>query len=171
MAIKNCDKCGYPLSTPDSIDAGRCYHCRKADAVWPSGSATAPDEGATSIKVYIPPEAASVVEGVGKDAPTTTNAHGGKQSACPCRCDLLPAHAVLAVAKVLKRGADKYGENNWHLISAAENVNHALTHLLAMLAGDGSDDHLEHAACRILFALDQKLSGRDAALTAKAGAS
>jgi hypothetical protein len=105
------------------------------------------------------------VEGVGKDAPTRTNEHGGRQSDSPYRADLLPALALLAVAKVLKHGADKYGENNWHLIPAAENVNHALVHLLAIQAGDGSDDHIEHAACRILFALDQVLSGRDAKLT------
>jgi hypothetical protein len=71
---------------------------------------------------------------------------------------------------VLAAGATKYGENNWHLIPAAENVNHALTHLIARQAGDASDEHLEHAACRILFALDQVLSGRDAKLAAKGGA-
>jgi hypothetical protein len=102
----------------------------------------------------------NVVEGVGKDAETEVNERGGKQSKSPYRADLLPPLACLAVAKVLKHGADKYGANNWHLISVEENVNHAMVHLLANAAGDGSDDHLEHAACRILFALDQKLSGR-----------
>lgn len=107
------------------------------------------------------------IEGVGKDAPTVTNEHGGKQSASPYRCELLPPHAILAVATVLKGGAEKYGANNWHAITAAENVNHALAHLFAYTAGDGSDAHLEHAATRVLFALDQVLSGRDAKLTAK----
>jgi hypothetical protein len=107
--------------------------------------------------------------GVGKDAPTAVNEHGGKQALCLYRADLLPAHAVLAVAKVLKLGCDKYGEDNWHKITAAENVNHALIHLLAIRAGDKTDDHLEHAACRILFALDQVLSGRDAMLRAAKG--
>ena len=111
----------------------------------------------------------SVVEGVGPDAPTKTNAHGGKQSDSMYRADLLPAHALLAVAAVLKHGADKYGANNWHLIPAEENVNHALVHLLAMQAGDSSDDHLGHAATRILFALDQVRSGRDAKLKASGG--
>lgn len=101
-----------------------------------------------------------VVEGVGKDAPTRENKYGGRQSASPYRCDLLPPLALLAVAKVLKHGADKYGENNWHLIPVGENLDHALTHILSYLAGDGSDDHIGHAACRILFALDQKLAGR-----------
>jgi len=109
----------------------------------------------------------TTVAGVGADAPTTVNAHGGKQSASPYRSDLLPPHALLAVAAVLKHGADKYGENNWHAIPVADNLNHALTHLYAYAAGDGSDDHLEHAATRILFALDQKRSGREAKLQAK----
>lgn len=112
--------------------------------------------------------ASAAVEGVGRDAPTKTNAHGGKQSDSPYRADLLPAFALLAVAKVLKHGAEKYGENNWHAIPADENVNHALVHLLALQAGDVSDDHLEHATTRLLFALDQVRSGRDAKL--KAGA-
>lgn len=98
----------------------------------------------------------ATVAGVGKDAPTTVNAAGGKQSDSPYRCDLLPAQAVLAVAAVLKHGADKYGPNNWRAIPIGDNLNHALTHVLAYLAGDTQDDHLEHAACRILFALDLK---------------
>jgi hypothetical protein len=105
-------------------------------------------------------EPGGILAGVAPDAPTATNAAGGKQSASPYRCDLLPPLALLAVAKVLKHGADKYGANNWHLIPVGDHVNHALAHLFAAFAGDSSDEHLEHAACRILFALDQKLAGR-----------
>jgi hypothetical protein len=92
--------------------------------------------------------------GVGPDAPTVTNAAGGKQSKTRYRCDLLPGRAVLAVAEVLSAGAEKYGPDNWRLIPVRDHVNHALTHLLAFVAGDRSDDHLSHAACRVLFALD-----------------
>lgn len=105
-----------------------------------------------------------VIDGVGPDAPTETNAAGGKQSHSPYRADLLPPHALLAVAEVLKHGADKYGPNNWHAIPVADHLNHALVHLYALAAGDDSDDHLEHAACRLLMALDQKRSGRAVAL-------
>lgn len=106
------------------------------------------------------------IAGVGKDAPTTTNATGGKQSHSPYRADLLPPHALLAVAAVLKHGADKYGANNWHAITVAENLNHAMVHILAHQAGDVSDEHLDHAATRLLFALDQSRSGREAKLQA-----
>lgn len=99
---------------------------------------------------------ATIVEGVGPDAPTVVNERGGKQSFSPYRCDLLPAEALLAVAKVLKHGADKYGDGNWRSIRIPSHLNHAMTHILSYLAGDGQDEHLEHAACRLLFALDLK---------------
>ena len=82
-----------------------------------------------------------------------TNEQGGKQSDTPCRLDLIPAVALLEVGKVLKQGADKYGENNWQLIPRDEHINHALTHLYGFLSGDRSERHLVNAACRVLFAI------------------
>ncbi len=102
----------------------------------------------------------AVVKGVAPDAPTATNAAGGKQSASPYRCDLLPPLASLAVAEVLAHGAEKYGANNWHKIPVEDHLNHALAHIFADRAGDTQDSHLEHAACRIFMALEQKLAGR-----------
>ena len=98
------------------------------------------------------------VAGVGPDAPTVINAAGGKQSGSPYRADLLPALAVLAVAGVLKHGADRYGADNWRVIPAVDHLNHALVHIFAWLAGDKSDDHLEHAACRVLMGLEMSLA-------------
>lgn len=100
-----------------------------------------------------------IVAGLGPDAPLAVNEHGGRQSHLPYRLDLLPAQATLAVGKVLKHGADKYGENNWHAISTREHLAHLLAHVFAYLAGDASDDHLEHAACRALMALEIKKRG------------
>ena len=100
-----------------------------------------------------------VVKGVGPDAPVVTNAIGGKQSESPYRCDLLPARAVLEVAAVLKYGADRYKEWNWLAIDTRSHVNKVLTHVLSWLAGDESDDHLEHAACRMLMALEIERRG------------
>lgn len=96
-----------------------------------------------------------VVPGVGPDTPTAVNAAGGKQSDIPYRCDLLPAKGVLDVARVLKAG-EKYGKDNWRLIPQSDHINHAMTHILAKQAGDASEDHLAHAACRLLFALETK---------------
>ncbi len=97
------------------------------------------------------------VAGVSPDAPLVTNAAGGRQSGSPYRCDLLPARAVLDVARVLKAGCDKYGPDNWRKIGAADHVNHVLVHLFAHQAGDVSDDHLAHAACRMLMGLEMAL--------------
>lgn len=102
-------------------------------------------------------EAKAVVEGVGKDAPTITNEKGGAQSAVQYRFDLLDPLAMFAMCKVLKEGADKYGENNWHNIDVNDNLNHLIIHVFAYLTGDKQDDHLAHALCRAMFALGNKL--------------
>lgn len=68
----------------------------------------------------------------------------------------MPPRAVLAVAEVLKHGADKYGVDNWRGIPVADHINHAMIHVLAWLAGDRQDDHLSHFACRALMALEME---------------
>lgn len=141
-----CLRCAVPLEehgTGYFCDFGQCSTELK-DQYEPDG-VTLTGYGKT-LKPAVP--------GVGPDAPTTTNADGGKQSATLYRADLLPPTAVLSVAKILKHGADKYGAENWRLIPRRDNLNHALIHVYAYLAGDRSDDHLEHAACRLLFALE-----------------
>lgn len=101
-------------------------------------------------------EAMSKLHGVGPDTATVVNEVGAKQSNVPYRCDLLPAQAILAVANVLHEGAKKYGPENWRGIPVNDHINHAMTHYLAFLAGDTSDDHLSHAACRALMALEMQ---------------
>jgi Domain of unknown function (DUF5664) len=58
------------------------------------------------------------------------------------------------LAQVLKDGADKYGPDNWRKIGRADHLNHCLAHIFAHLAGDSGDEHLTHAACRLLFAME-----------------
>ena len=94
------------------------------------------------------------IDGVGPDAPILTNASGGKQSASPYRADLLPPRACLAIARVLKQGVEKLGHDTWRAVPLRDHLNHALIHLFAFLAGDTQDDHLEHAACRLLMSLE-----------------
>lgn len=95
----------------------------------------------------------SQIDGVGPDAPTIVTDQGGKHSDSPYAFHLMDAKAMFAIAKVLKDGAEKYGEDNWRQISVPENLNHALQHIYAWLAGDTQDEHLTHAACRIIFSL------------------
>lgn len=96
------------------------------------------------------------MKGVGKDAPTVVNDNGGAQSHIPYRFDLFPAHATAEVAAVFAEGATKYARNNWKLIPENEHLNHVLTHIFAYMEGDRQDNHLAHAACRMLMALEMK---------------
>lgn len=107
-------------------------------------------------------EKRTMILGVSRHVETVVNEAGGKHSKQAYATRLLPAKALLAISKVLKEGADKYEEApldnsldaNWRKLPRRDHIEHALTHLLAYQAGDTSDDHLEHAACRLLFSLE-----------------
>lgn len=86
------------------------------------------------------------------DAPTTTNANGGKQSLVEVRFDLVDGPAMFAMTHVLYQGAVKYGENNWRKIDIPDHLNHLIMHAYAYLAGDKTDEHLSHIMCRAMFA-------------------
>ena len=101
-----------------------------------------------------PTKTKATVPGVGPDAKVVANAKGGRQSNSPYALDSLPFKAVLAVSTVLKQGREKYGKDNWRLISRTDHLNHAMAHICAYFAKDEQDDHLEHAATRLLFALE-----------------
>lgn len=99
--------------------------------------------------------------GVRPDVPVVENENGGRQSDTPYGFHLVPTSAIFDAAKVLKYGADKYGETfdkrNYTKISSIDHLNHALQHIYAHLAGDKSDDHLGHALVRLMFAYDTDL--------------
>jgi hypothetical protein len=69
----------------------------------------------------------------------------------------LPLPAVLKCAEIYHEGAENYGAENWRYIDANEHINHALMHIFAYLAKDTQDEHLSHAVCRLLFALETPL--------------
>lgn len=98
------------------------------------------------------------IKGLEPDAPVIINDNGGKQSDTPYGFHLIPTSAIFDAAKVLKYGADKYGETfenrNYTKIDTVDHLNHALQHIYAFLAGDKQDDHLGHAIVRLLFAYD-----------------
>lgn len=103
-----------------------------------------------------------MIEGVGKDAPTIVNEQGGKQSKVFYRFDLIDPKSILEMTKVLREGAEKYGEDeNWRRIPAREHLNHLLVHVYAYLAGDIQDEHLSHVMCRAMFAHAVALSDAD----------
>lgn len=100
-----------------------------------------------------------------KDPNTTTvRADGGKPSV-----DLLPPKALLLMAQVLTKGADKYGRVNWQAGMAwSRCYASCLRHLFSWWSGETNDpetglNHLAHAACNILFLLEytDKNTGTD----------
>jgi hypothetical protein len=63
----------------------------------------------------------------------------------------------MALAEVTQYGAERYARDNWRLIEEESHINHALIHIFAYQAGNTQDDHLEHAFCRLMFALAKKI--------------
>jgi len=100
-----------------------------------------------------------MIDGIGPDAPVIVTSGGGKHAASPYAFELVPPVALFEVARTLADGARKYGIDNWRGVPIADQLGHALQHVYGYLAGDVSDDHLAHAACRILFALELHEAG------------
>jgi|GEM_PF-2393797 len=92
------------------------------------------------------------------DMPVETLENGAMQSAVNYRYDLLDPFALAAVAQIAHKGAAKYGENNWHGIPLHSHLNHCLAHIYAYLAGDLGEPHLQHALCRMVFAVGKLLN-------------
>ena len=67
---------------------------------------------------------------------------------------MIPWHATSEVAKTFAEGAERYGETAWHSQSVTFLLNHAISHLSDYLKGDRSEEHLNHAACNLLMAME-----------------
>ena len=87
------------------------------------------------------------------NAPMVTNSNGASESGTNLRFDLIPSEEIATIAAILIEGAIKYGEYNWKGITTMSHINHALQHIFAYISGDRSDDHLGHAATRLMFAM------------------
>lgn len=92
-----------------------------------------------------------------EDAPTT----GSKHDSGKPLMGAVPPNALLAVAKVLTFGAEKYGRDNWRQVKNAETryMDAALRHINAYQRGEAADpesgeSHLAHAVCSLMFILE-----------------
>lgn len=85
-----------------------------------------------------------------------TNGAGGKQHKRPFRSQAVMPKALLEVSKVRCIAFEEkgYADDNYKLIPLKDHLGRALTHIWAYLSGDRSNDHLSHAACRTLMALE-----------------
>lgn len=92
-----------------------------------------------------------------EDTPTT----GSKHDSGKPLMGAVPPNALLAVAKVLTFGAEKYGRDNWRQVENAETryLDAALRHINAHQRGEAVDpesgeSHLAHAVCSLMFMLE-----------------
>lgn len=70
------------------------------------------------------------------------------------RCDLLPALALLRLARHYEAGANKYSARNWEKgIPISVMLDSGLRHLFKYLDGQNDEDHLAAAAWNILGAM------------------
>lgn len=82
------------------------------------------------------------------------NEQGGAQSKIDYAFDLIPPSAILAIANVFEHGSKKYEPWNWLKIPSTDHLNHALYHIFQHLNNDITDEHLYHAGCRLLMAIE-----------------
>ncbi len=81
---------------------------------------------------------------------------------------LLPTEGIRAVARVQAFGASKYGDyfNYMNGMELSRNLSCAMRHIMAFMDGEDNDiesgqNHLAHAACRLMFAI-QNIKDRTA---------
>lgn len=91
------------------------------------------------------------------------NEAGGKQHFRPYRCQAIMPKAIMEIGKVRWEGYNIHGysDENYKLIDKEEHIGRALSHIFSYLAGDRSNDHLSHASCRLLMALEMELDEKE----------
>ena len=71
---------------------------------------------------------------------------------------LVPWKGVEAVAQVMRDNVGKHG-SHWTTVSREEHIKALARHVVAVMSGDTSENHLAHAATRALMALASEAAG------------
>jgi len=80
--------------------------------------------------------------------------NGGVHAHVEGRYDLIPPEALKTIAVVMEEGVRNGREDgNWRMIPCHIHINHALSHLVAVMMGEADEDHLGHALTRLAFAV------------------
>ena len=70
------------------------------------------------------------------------------------RYDLIRPEFLKGLAETLTIGAERYGEVNWQKGGAdfiQDTLNHLFEHVLKLIDGDRTEDHISHAAANLMF--------------------
>jgi hypothetical protein len=72
---------------------------------------------------------------------------------------LLPSSALWALESVMREALPKHGKDAWRGQEIGFHILHAQRHLEKFYVKDEGEDHLAHAACRLLLALALRSEG------------
>jgi hypothetical protein len=111
------------------------------------------------IHDYEPAGKPECPDDISDDYPSLVRNHPNKavQNPSPFRFDLIPAEAMLHIAKVIADGDVTHGRYNWKKIDALEHHGRAEAHITLARANDKDEDHWGHAAVRAIFALQMAI--------------
>ena len=133
-------------SNGQSVGAGR--------GGWEDTSFVSPQEQQAVVSHT---EVRSTSKVCGDDGVREVYAGGGQRDRIEERFDLIPPTALMAVAKAMGEGAEKYGNWNWQGLPMENLLNHAMRHIVLFMEGDRDEDHLGHAAAGLMMAKDAEV--------------
>ena len=84
------------------------------------------------------------------DGKLVTNSKGAKQSKIDTAFSLVPHDSLMAVAKVMKIGSERYEKDNWRKLSTDEIYDHLMEHLVNWHMTGNMED-LEHGMTRAMM--------------------